>query len=174
MQHFQRVEDICFAIQDGLDQFFGLTDTSCNWFRDHLCHRNVPASTASSAAMTPFSFWRFLQLSAVADTRCHCWFQHGPYTHFFPPFDEGFFCHVSVVIPVVHAVTATMSGLSDEAASLTASAFFRFFCCSYLLFCIEGCNDLIRSAGLRSLSATRFHSTGKSSKGCQVSVVCLS
>ncbi len=54
-------------------------------------------------------------------------------------------------IPVVHAVTAAMSGLSDEAASLTI--LLSFFSYSFLLFCIKGCDHLIRSACLADLSA---------------------
>ncbi len=61
------VEDT-FAIQDGLDQFFCLTDTG--WFRINFCHRNE-LSTAFICNIDPFSFGDFFCCQAVADTnRC--------------------------------------------------------------------------------------------------------
>ena len=56
-------------------------------------------------------------------------------------------------IPDVHAVTATMSGLSDEAASLTASA---FFASSAAATCSSASKAAITCSGVlawRSLSA---------------------
>ena len=58
------VEDICFSIQDGLDQFFCLTDTGCDWFRDQFLPSKRAVSTALSAAMMTLQLLRFLQLSS--------------------------------------------------------------------------------------------------------------
>ena len=169
------VEDICFAIQDGLDQVFCLTDTGCDWFRDQFFAIETSSFNCFICCNDdPFSFGDFFSCQAVADTRCPVGFNADRNTHFFPFFDEGFFCHVSVGDTCCTCCNGNDERFVRRSCFFDCFCFFRFFSCSFLLFCIKGCDHLIRSACLaKFVRKSWFHQVLRQfSKGCQVSVIC--